>query len=58
MSTLHQQIAARFLAKLTESKQIDADKIEQLKKLLTGNKKPKAEDFVKLFTIPVGGDVK
>ncbi|MEW5980137.1 MAG: hypothetical protein AB1898_30450 [Acidobacteriota bacterium] len=58
MGTLQQQIAAKFLAKLAESKQVDADKIEQLRKLLTGSKKPKADDFVKIFTLPSGRDIK
>jgi hypothetical protein len=58
MATLQQQIAAKFLAKLAESKHIDAGKIEQLRKLLTDSRKPKADDFVKIFSLPAGGDVK
>src|SRR5262245_25889088 len=34
MATLQQQIAQRFLERLAESKDVDAAKIEQLKKLL------------------------
>jgi hypothetical protein len=34
MATLQQQIAQRFLEKLAESKDVDAAKIQQLKKLL------------------------
>lgn len=58
MATLQQQIAEKFLAKLAESKQVDAEKIDQLRKLLTENKKLKADDFVKIFSLPAGGDLK
>ncbi len=58
MATLQQKIAEKFLAKLAESKDIDAGKIEQLKKLLADTKKLKADDFVKVFSAPAGGDVK
>jgi hypothetical protein len=58
MATLQQQIAEKFLAKLAESKDVDAGKIEQLKKLLADPKKSKADDFAKLFSAPAGGDVK
>jgi hypothetical protein len=58
MATLQQTIADKFLATLTESKDVGAEKIEQLRKLLSDGKKPKAEDFVKIFTVPTGGDVK
>ena len=58
MATLQQVIAERFLAKLAEAKEIDADKLAQLKALLAAEKKPKVDDFVKLFSMPAGGDVK
>ena len=58
MATLQQKIAEKFLAKLAESKDIDAGKIEQLKKLLADTKKLKADDFVKVFSAPAGGDVR
>jgi len=58
MATLQQQIAEKFLAKLAESKNLDSDKIDQLRTLLAGSKKPKADDFVKIFTLPAGGDIK
>jgi hypothetical protein len=57
MATIQQQIAAQFLAKLEESKDIDAGKIEQLRKLLADGKKLKPDDFVKVFSAPAGGDV-
>jgi len=58
MATLQQQITEKYLAKLASSKDVDAGKIEQLKKLLADTKKPKVDDFVKIFSLPAGGDVK
>jgi hypothetical protein len=58
MDTLHQQIVSKFLSKLADSKQVDVGKIQQLRQLLTDNKKPKADDFIKLFTLPAGEDIK
>jgi hypothetical protein len=54
VATLQQQIIDKFLAKLSQSKDVDADKIDQLRSLLTGSKKLKAEDFVKVFLLPAG----
>jgi hypothetical protein len=58
MPTLQQQIAEKFLLKLAESDEVDAAKIEQLRLLLSDNKKAKSDDFVKIFTTPAGGDLK
>ena len=58
MATLQQQIVEKFLAKLTESKAMDVDKIDQLRSLLANNRKPKADDFVRIFSQPAGGDLK
>jgi hypothetical protein len=58
MATLQQQIAEKFLGKLAESKDVDAEKIDQLRTLLANGKKPKADDFVKIFSLPAGGDLK
>jgi hypothetical protein len=58
MPTLQEQIAEKFLAKLADSKDVDAEKIDQLRILLAKSKKPKADDFVKIFTLPAGGDLK
>ena len=57
MPTLQQQIAEKFLKKLTESKQIDADKVKQLKELLADPKKLKVDELVKIFSQPAGGDL-
>jgi hypothetical protein len=58
MPTLQEQIAEKFLAKLADSKDVDAEKIDQLRTLLSSSKRPKADDFVKVFTLPAGGDLK
>jgi hypothetical protein len=58
MTTLHQQIAEKFLAKLKGSKDVDAEKIEQLRQLLADNKKIKADEFVRVFSQSGGGDIK
>jgi hypothetical protein len=58
MPTLQQQIAEKFLAKLAESREVDAAKIARLRALLAEGKKVKAEDFVKVFSLPAGGDLK
>ena len=58
MPTLQQQVAEKFLAELAESGTIDGDRLEQLRTLLSCNKKVKADDLVKLFSQPAGGDVK
>jgi hypothetical protein len=58
MTTLYQQIAEKFLAKLAESKDVDTEKIEQLRVVLADGKKVKSEDFVKIFSTPAGGDLK
>jgi hypothetical protein len=58
MATLQQQIVEKFLAKLIESKKVDAEKIEQLRTLLADNKKLKADEFVKIFSQPSDGDLK
>ena len=56
--TLQQKIADEFLTKLAQSKDADPTKIEQLRKLLTEKKKPTAEEFVKIFSLPAGGELK
>lgn len=58
MATLQQQIAEKFLVKLTESKAVEAEKIDQLRILLADSKKLKADDLVKVFSQPAGGDLK
>jgi len=57
MATLQQQIAENFLAKLVESKKVDATKIDQLRSVLADSKTLKADDIVKIFSLPAGGDL-
>jgi hypothetical protein len=58
MATLQRLIADKFLAKLAESKDVDAEKIERLKDLLADGKKVKTDDLVHAFSAPHGGDLK
>jgi hypothetical protein len=58
MATLQQQIAEKFLAKLGESKDVGPEKVAQLRNLLAAGKKLKADDLVKVFSLPAGGDLK
>jgi hypothetical protein len=58
MATIQQQIAEKFLAKIAADKSIDVEKIDQLGVLLANNKKPRADDFIKIFSQPLGGDLK
>lgn len=57
MPTLQQQIADKFLAKIAESKDLDSETIDQLRTLLAVGKKPKADEIVKIFQHPDGGDI-
>jgi hypothetical protein len=58
MASLQQSIAEKFLVALAQNKDIDADKIEKMRQLLARGTKPKADEFVRVFTTPVGGEVK
>lgn len=57
MANLQKNIAAKFLATLAQGKEVDSEKIEKIRKLLEDGKKPKADDFIKIFSAPTGGDV-
>jgi hypothetical protein len=46
---LNRQSRRSFLTTLAEGKDVDAEKIKQLREQLVGGKKPKADDFVKIF---------
>lgn len=58
MATLQQDIATKFISALEEGKEVDSDKIKEIRKLLSDERKIKADDFVKIFSAPVGGEVK
>lgn len=49
MSTLHQEILAKFLARLEGLDALDDKGIEELRELLGQNKKPQTEQVAKLF---------
>ncbi len=55
---LQKKIAETFLAKLAEAPEFDPEKLKQLKAILSAEKRPKVDEFVKLFSVPAGGDVK
>jgi hypothetical protein len=57
MATLRQIISQKTLAKLAASKEIDAATFERLRALLTDPRKPKPDDFVRIFSQPAGGDL-
>ena len=57
MAALQQKIAETFLAKLAE-KGVESERIDQLRILLMDSKKLKADDLVKVFSRPAGGDLK
>jgi hypothetical protein len=54
MATLQQTISEKFLEKLSGLKEFDAEKIDQLRTLLAASKKPKPEDLIKIFSLPLG----
>lgn len=56
--TLQQQITEKFLTKLAGAKDIDDEKIEQLKRLLADSKGGKPKQLVKIFSMAAGGDLK
>ena len=58
MATLQQQIAEKFFKQLAESPEVSAEKIEKLRFALSAAKRPKADDFVKIFAEPDHGDIK
>lgn len=57
MSTLQKTIADKFLAKLAEDEDFDSKTIEQITDLLAADKKPKADDFAKVFASDDAGDI-
>ena len=58
MPTLQQQIAEKFLTKLAATGTLESERIDQLRGLLASGKKVKADELVKLFSSPAGGDIK
>jgi hypothetical protein len=57
MPTLQQQIVDKFLAGLAESDGWDSARLGKLRELLTAQKVPKADDFVRVFSMPAGVEI-
>ncbi len=57
MPTLQQHIAEKFLASLAECEGWDPERLAKLKELLTAEKTPKADDFLRIFSMPAGGEI-
>jgi len=58
MGTPQQQIVSKFLERLAKSKHVDVGMVAQVRKLHSEGEKPKADSFVRLFSLPAGRDVK
>ena len=58
MTTLYQQIGEKFLAELSNSKDVSAQKLEALRPLFAEGKKLKPDDLVKIFTSADEDEVK
>ena len=57
MPTLQQLIAEKFLARMKEGQVLNEPALKQLSDLFGDGKKIKADDLVKVFTPPPGGEV-
>ena len=58
MAKLQHAIVDSFLEKLKESPDVTPEMIDGLRELLSAKKTLKADDLVKVFAPPAGGDVK
>jgi hypothetical protein len=56
--TLQAVIAEKFFERLAHSDAIDDPKIKQLRQLFESDKKMKVDDLVKVFSLPIGSDLK
>ena len=50
MKTLHAQIVEKFFERLETAKHVDGPKVDALRQVLAQGKKPKADDFAKVFS--------
>lgn len=57
MAKLQAEIANTFLQELRERPEVTPEMIDGLRELMSGEKKLKADDLVKIFAPPPGGDV-
>jgi hypothetical protein len=58
MAKLQNEIADTFLEKLEGSPDVTTEMMAALRELLSATRKLKADDLVKVFSPPAGGDVK
>ena len=58
MTTLYQQIGDKFLAELSNSKDVSAQKLKALRPLFAEGQKLKPDDLVKIFTSAEEDEVK
>jgi hypothetical protein len=52
MATLQGIISAKFLELLSDDDKFDADKIDQIRELLSSGTKIKPDDFIRIFSLP------
>lgn len=58
MNTLQLTIYGEFLRQLADGKVLDNTAHEQLRLALKADRRPKAEDLVRIFARPIGDDIK
>ena len=51
-------VGEKTISSFETGERVGSMKLEQLRKLLADSKRPKADDFVKIFSLSAGGDVK
>ncbi len=57
MASLQKAVLKKFIATLQADESFDPAKVEALKMRLTDGMKIKADDLVKIFSLPDGGEV-
>jgi hypothetical protein len=58
LATLQQKIADEVIAKLQKAAEFDDVKLKRLQELMRSGKRVQAEDLVKIFSTPCGGDLR
>lgn len=57
MATIQEQIATRFLEKLSASGDVEDDKVAKLLELMGAKKKISPDDIIAVFTATASGDI-